>query len=1123
MNESENNQNATTTENKETQEQEVKEEAKETTVVAETAVKPRKKRGWLFYLKVFSVFCLLMLMSFAIAIFYFLNKLTNDSNFEKLVNQKVSEATNMDVKFEKICVSFPSLELRNIHIATDSAIMKLDSHIASVRVRPDFFAAIRGNVVIDYLNISSSTTLLEMKAIKSTDVAMKQETASNSSSLDLNSITFPFKSVNISEVAFNYVDDASKNTYNIKLNRASLSRSLVSSALPYEVDGEWVGKASVNASGDLYWPTKVLSDITLKVLDINEVKKFVPKEYLGYLNSITGSNAKASIEYDISKNALEVKSCNVAVEPLLNVAGTASIPQMTPLKLQASASLSPVDVTNVWPMVKGFVPAEYGVSLSRGSIGADVGVNLDGEKPMALSAVVKPQKLEIATKYVTDKIIIQKGNITYDGNNLLASDFEIGLSDSSIKLNSLKLAISDFSLNAVFGANIGIEGLLKNLKAYLSEQMDNFAITGNIAIDGKVNGKITDLPSIKVDGSVISNLISLTEKKTKAKGSVENLNVKLNSVGAESGTISVEGLRVAATGANLNVKGTIKNQKDIGFDCSADGSISVDEFSKFASGLFNLPVKDGQYKGQLLLNLKLLGSVDNPKPSGQIVAKNIYADVSDYGLLIKDFYGTITADNDKLIFNNIKANLLGGDLVFNGNIKDFKKMKVEAVADIKGTNLASVRKLIGKLVPDMPAELDFSGIADLNASLNGPTSLPTIKGAALIKDGRFIHPIVFRPIEKINGRINFDNNGLSSNSLTAYWGTSKANVSGNLKDWAKFITNFKFDVAPLDVTDAAGFFLDGTGYKVIGVGSGTGTVTGELEKIKVDCLATVDVGTLTAVITEGGDSMKFPYQKLKAKATYFDSALDISSASLKLFDGDIAAKAKIYLASEPIKFDVDANIMQVQTQEFLKVNADKKYEKTLVGGLDGKAKFMGDTTGLNSINGNANLTMASGTYDSPDVIKKIADKLKNPSLASGTIENVSGDYTIAKGRISSNNTMGKSKDSTVMYKGSVGLDTTLDGSLDFVLGKETCNSSSYLKDMLGKSESLNLSCKVKGSLTSPNIDLPLDSLVKQKAKSEINKILGKNGDDSEKSNKVADKISDGVKSLGKGLKKLFKK
>ncbi|MBP5469090.1 MAG: hypothetical protein J6Z11_07580, partial [Candidatus Riflebacteria bacterium] len=1021
MSESENNQTTANTENTENTEKTEKEaiiateETNETITAVEKIIKPRKKRGWVFYLKVFSVFCLLMLMSFAIAIFWFLNKLTSDSNFEKLVNQKVSEATNMDVKFEKITVSFPSLELKNIHIATDSASMKLDSLIASVKVRPDFFEAIKGNVVIDYLIVSSSTTMLEMKAIKSTDVAVK-ESKTSSSSLDLNSITFPFKSLDINGINFTYVDDASKNSYNVKLNRASLSHSLMSSAMPYEVDGEWVNKASLNAKGDLYWPTKVLSDINLKVTDINEVKKYVPEEYKSYLNAVTGSNVRASIDYNITQNSLEVKSCNIGVEPLINVEGTANIPQMSPLKLQASATLSPIEVNNVWPIVKPFVPAEYGINLSKGAVGAEVGVNINGSETVALAAVVKPQKLEIATKYVTDNIIVQKGNVTYDGNNVLASEFEVSHSDTSVKLNSLKLSLSDLSLNSVFDANIGIESLLKNIKAYLSDQMNNFTITGNIGIDGNVNGKLSDLPSIKVNGNVVSKLISLIEKKTKAKGTVENLNVRLNSVGAESGTISVENLQVAATGADLKVNGTIKNQKDIGFDCAANGSINVNEFSKLAYGLFNLPVKEGQYKGQLDLAMKLGGTVNDPKPSGNIVAKNIYADVSDYGLVINNFNGTVAADNDKLLFNNIKANLFGGDLGFNGNIKDFKNMKVEAVADIKNADLAMVRKFIGKIVPEMPAELDFSGKADVNASLNGPTSLPTVKGAALIKDGRFIHPSVFRPVEKINGRVNFDNNGLSSNSVTAYWGTSKANVSGSLKDWAKFITNFKFDVVPLDVTDAAGFFLDGTGFKVIGIGSGTGTVTGAIEEIKVDCFAKVDVGTVTAVITEGGDSMKFPFQKLNARATYFNNALDISSASFKLFDGDIAAKAKIHLiASEPIKYDVDANINQLQTQEFLKVNADKKYEKTLVGGLNGKAKFTGDTTGLNSINGDANLAMPKGTYDSPDVIKKIADKLKNPSLASGTIENVSGDYKISNGRISSNNTMGKSKDSTVAY------------------------------------------------------------------------------------------------------------
>ena len=1120
MSETENNKTTESVENKSA-------ESESTTVVENTTAsktKPKKKRGWRFYLKVFAVFFLLMLTSFGIAIFYVLNKLATDSNFEKLVNQKASEATGMNVNFEKIRVSFPSIELTNIHVATDSAVMKLDSHIASVKVRPDFLAALKGNIVIDYLGISSSTTLLQIKAIKSTDVAVKEKNAS--SSFDLNSFTFPFKSLDISNIVLNYIDDGTKSAYNVKLNRASLSYSLVSSALPYEIDGELVGKAALNAKGDLYWPTKVTSDVVVNLKDINEVKKLIPEEYKKYLDTITGSNARASIDYNISNNSLVVKNYNVGVDPILKVSGTAAVPQMSPLKLQASATLSPVEVSDLWPIIKDFVPAEYGVSFKNGAVGADVGVNIDGDKPMQLQAVVQPQKVEIVTKYVEDKIILQKGNLTYDGNNTIdASNFEVSLADTSVKLMSLKLTLNDLNLNAVFGINLGIEGLIKNLKQYLSDGMKNLALNGNITMDGNVNGKLSDISSLKLNGSVVSKIINIIEKKTKAQGSVENLNIRLNSIGAETGTINVESLKVSATGANLDVKGVIKNQKDIGFDCSADGGINVSEFSRLASGLFNLPVKEGQYKGQLDVSVKVGGTVKDPKPSGKIVAKDIYADVSEYGLVINKFNGTVSADNDKLVMNNIKANVLGGDVDLNGTIKDFKNMKIEAVANVKGADLGMVRKLIGAFVPDMTAELDFSGKADLNASLMGPTSAPKIKGAAQLTDARFIHPLVFRPVEKINGRVSFNNDGLSSEGLTAYWGTSKANVSGSLKDWAKFITNFKFNVAPLDVTDAAGFFLDGTGFKVLGTGIGSGTVTGALEEIKVDCFANVDVGTVTALITEGGDSMKFPYQKLKARATYYNSALDISSASFKLFDGDINAKAKILLvASEPIRYDVDANINQLQTQEFLKVNADKKYEKTLVGGLDGMAKFNGDSTGLNSINGNAHLVMASGTYDSPDVIKSIADKLKNPSLASGTIENVSGDYKIANGRISSNNAMGKSQDSTVVYKGSVGLDTTLDGTLDFVLGKETCSNSSYLKDLLGSKDSLNVSCKVKGSLTSPKIDLPLDDLLKQKAKNELNKLIGKDKDGGEKkdSGKVVDKIGEGVSKLGKNLKKIFK-
>lgn len=1085
------------------------------------------KHGLLFYVKVISVFCLCMLLAVGIAIYYFLNKLTSDGNFEKLVNQKATEALNMPISFEKIGISFPAVELTNIHIATDTADMKLDSYIASVKVRPDIFAALRGKIMVDYLTVSSSTTQLEMKAIKSADTA-KEQPAATTSSFDLNSISFPFKSLELNDIRLNYSDRGTKANYDVKLNKAGITYSLMSSALPFEIDVELTNLASLKTTGDLYWPQRVLADANLKAINMDEIKKLIPAEYQSYLKTVTGSNIRASVDYSLTKNSLVVKSYDAVLEPMVKVRGNANLPSLSPLNLQASATVSPIKVADVWPVVKGFVPAEYGLSLGGGTIGADAGVIIDGNKPMQIYAVAEPEEIDITTSYVGEKVILKKGLISYDGNNVAVSGFEASLGKSDIKLSDLKIALNDLGISGAYNVNVNIENLLKCLNKYLTDNLKAFTIVGNASLDGKIKGKLSAIETIKLDGKLTSKVVDLTENKTRAKGKVENLNVGFSELGKECGTIKLESLKASATGASVSASGVIKNNLDMGFDCKAAGNLNVDEFSRLAAGLFDLPVKPGQYTGAIDVDLKLGGTLNNLKPSGKVVAKNVYADVSDYGIVVSKVNGEVNADTDKLVLNKLTAELLGGNVEISGNIKDFNNMKIDATASVKNTDLAAIRKMLGKWVPDMPADLLFTGKANLNASLKGSTSAPAISGSAALMDVRFEHPAVLRPIDKINGNITFNNDGLNTNGLTAFWGTSKAKVTGSIKDWAKFITDFKFNVSPLDITDAAGFFLKDSGYEVIGVGSGNGTVTGALEKIKVDCLASVGIGTVTAIITEGGDKMVFPYKKLSARAIYCDSVLDVATASLKLFEGDIAAKAKVYLATEPINFDVDAKLNGVQTQEFLKVNADKKYHNTLVGGINGSAKLTGDTTGLAALNGTAALAMPKGTYDSPDLIKKIAEKVKSPSLASGTIENLAGDYEIQNGRVSSNNTMGKSKDSKVVYRGSIGLDTTLDGNLDFELGPKTC-STGYLKELLGNSEMLSMSVGVKGSLTSPSIDLNVDELAKKAAKNELKKVIDKNiSNDKLKEgiNKITDKIGDklgnNVNKLGNSLKKLFK-
>ena len=125
----------------------------------EDEVKPvRPPRGLFFYLKVLLVTCVLLAITAGIAVFYVYHRLTTDSQLEKIVMEKVSQAISMDVQFEKLAVVFPALEINNVRVATDSAALKLDAYIDRIKIRPDLWAAFAGELSIESLSIASSST-----------------------------------------------------------------------------------------------------------------------------------------------------------------------------------------------------------------------------------------------------------------------------------------------------------------------------------------------------------------------------------------------------------------------------------------------------------------------------------------------------------------------------------------------------------------------------------------------------------------------------------------------------------------------------------------------------------------------------------------------------------------------------------------------------------------------------------------------------------------------------------------------------------------------------------------------------------------------------------------------------
>lgn len=1060
--------------------------------MSENEVKPVKSpRGLFFYLRVLLVTCCLLFLAGGIAVYYVYHRLTTDSELEQMVMKKVGDAIGMEVKFARLNVSFPGIEISDVSIATDSESLKLAAQVAQLNIRPDLWAAFGGELFIDNLSVASATTMVELK--KGPVGTASGEGSQSKAPFDPASIKLPFNSVDLTHLRFSVLDHNSGEKHDVLIDKAGISRSILSSSMPFNADVLVSGKAQLSVDGRLYWPSQVVADLKVKADNIEDLKKLIPAEYRQHAQPVKGAEVTTSLKYGFADGSLTVESCQVKLEPMLQADGKVQVDSFSPLALNAGFKIVPIAVNDVWPSVKGFVPKEYGLVVSDGKIGASVEAAVANGELKKITVTAAPENIVVTAAKLPEKLQLSRGQIRYEEGKITLAGFEARMADNHIKMPAGNVVIDPVAFAGDLSVEINLDSIWKLVSAYMPSDARKVTPGGAAAFSGKLayNDK-----GIKIDGVLNSNRISLLETTTSAKASIEKIKIQFDAVTPTSGRVKIESLEVKGVGANVKVNGSLVNAKDPGFDLAASGNLSIDEFSRLGAGLFNVPVRPGQFRGDLSLDLKLGGTLANLKPKGSLEFKKLSADVSERGLTISNLNGSASADSDKLVIDKLSAELLGGKLAVSGSLSNFKKPVADARASVDGADLAAIRRLIKINFPDMPEEIEFSGRADLNVDIAGAVAEPVLKGDAKLHACRFNHPAVLRPIENIDGPISFNNSGLTTTGVKANWGTSKALVSGNLKDWAKFVTDFKFTVDPLDVTDAAGFFLKDTGYKVEGQGTGNGTVTGAVEKIKVAGVASVPVGVFSAPVSEKGDLFKFPFKNLQATAVYTENVLTVDPADLEMFSGKVKASGKVFIDKDPITFEFDTRIDQLVTEQFLAENTT--YKDILRGGLDGTFAARGNTTGLVSLDGNASLAMQKGFYNSPPVVKKLSEQLGAPQLASGPIENVAGDYAISAGRISSKNTMVKTRDGRLNFVGSIGLDATLDGEAQLQLKKEVCQKSNVLRQLIGNAETLDVPVTVKGPFTSPSVGLPLDRMLKdaaerrlkESAQKEIGKLLG---------------------------------
>ncbi len=1046
----------------------------------------KKSRGVKFYLKILLVFSLLLGASMAIGIYYVYHRLTTDSRLEKIVSEKISAATGMQVKFSGIELSFPSITIRDISVATDSPELKLDANIAVLGITPDFFAALQGELVLDSVSIASGVASIKLAATGS-DAAIA-ETDTDKQPLDLAAVKLPFRNVSISDLRFSVVQGDVEKPHELIIRNADLSRSLLSSSLPFSLDAEVISVAAVEIEGKILWPDSVSAAIKLVTKDVTELKKMIPSEYQKHLAFIKTAGVNAELEYNLKDGSIKVSGGEISVEPGIKANVGLEIASTSPLNATATFKLSPLQIDAVWPLIKDFVPPEHGLLVKNGSVSAEGSISLLNSSLATIDVKVVPEKITLNAKLLPEPVQLERGQIRYKDGNIGFSGFSARISDSQIQLVSGSLLISPLAFNGEIIADANFDSIWKLASPYLSDDAKQVTPSGKASFKGKLT---YDSKGPRIDGLFVSDRIALKEKQSSAQAVIEKIKIRLEGLGDQKGKIHVESLEAKGVGALVKANGVLTNAADIGLDFSADGNINIDEFAGIGASLFKLPIKPGQFKGEVSLVMQVGGKLSDIRPKGRLELKNVFADLSDRGFVLAKLNGAASADLDKLALDKVSAEIMGGKVRIDGTLNNFKKPSFAATLAISGADLGQIRAMIAKNVPEMPKELEISGMSDLNVNVKGSFDKPEINGEATLKGVRFFHPAVFRPVENIGGPVKLNNNGLTTTGLSAEWGSSKATVTGELKDWGKLVSDFKFAVSLLDATDAAGFFLKDTGYLFAGKGSGSGSITGPLEKIKVIGNAVVPSGLVTAPVSEQGEVFKFPFQKLAVAFSYTESVFSVPSAEFDMFRGRVKGKGKVFLASEPIKFEFDSNLDNLMTEDFVKQNT--KYPGIITGGLNGSFAGRGNTLGLSDLSGDAKLSMPKGTYNSPPFLKQIADKLNAPQLASGTIDNVAGDYKIANGRISSNNVLAKAGEDRVTFVGSIGLDATLDGEARLQLNRLTALKSNVLRELIGDETSIEIPVTIKGSFMSPAIGMPLDRMLKEavgrRAKKEAGKAL----------------------------------
>ncbi len=290
----------------------------------------------------------------------------------------------------------------------------------------------------------------------------------------------------------------------------------------------------------------------------------------------------------------------------------------------------------------------------------------------------------------------------------------------------------------------------------------------------------------------------------------------------------------------------------------------------------------------------------------------------------------------------------------------------------------------------------------------------------------------------------------------------------------------------------------------------------------LSALKTLDLaGTLTLDKFKASNS---EMNNVAAKIAVNRGVAQLESFSANLYQGSIAASAKLDARKSPATYSVKNNVKGVQIEPLLVAVADMdKVEGTgnIVASLTGKSLM--PTALMKNLAGTVEINFADGAVKGANIAQMIRTgyaKIKGQTISDEDQQQKQTDFSaltatlaLKNGEVSTQNLAmqspllrihGKGKADYIAQTVNFWLDTSVVGSLEGQGGKDVDD----LKD-------LTIPVEIKGPWAEPNIDIALDVVLKQRAQKQIDKEVSKLQD------KLESKLNDD--KTKEAVNKLFKK